>query len=662
MDWNNINRDRDTSGLGPIEYDQSKVPSLIRKHADNVRTKTYGQEVREAQARNAEYAGLVASEAVDISNETKGRQDTVETQFNSVQQELTDKDIISAPEIIAARNGFDTLDGRLTTSERETNEKISQMVSVNVKDFGAKCDGNTDDTIAVNRALDFVSKNGGGKVFIDGNVTLSDTIHVLPKTELYSSDKKTTILFTGQTMPVFTFYKDSKAHDLNVEVPYYYASSALFFESKNLHNKEKVIVHDVKIKKDWPYGSSIESIGYHLLGDSNGGNSGIWNVIIHDCEFEGFTKISKLETIGEGWVNGNQFYNIIGVQFGSVVEVVQSSESLGIDMNTYSDFNLQVSQTTGEIFKDISSSNIYANFTIWDIKFYKNASMGYAHNVINQKMTRTNEQTLISTKLYPDLYTKLGSFRKVLTASDFVVIKIKSPSVDSEVTIYGAGMNVLHSNVKNFGRIKLNKDNLKFYYVINSNGHVDLYYHVIGINMDVNMVIANKLGFMNDDYQNENAFESVTNAIEVTDVYINNVLEPLNLIKRKSYKMTIPNDLPTKIAFDIDVVSSNDITNNSSGDFTILKQGIYELKVTLIFNSNDIGYRSIGFYKNTIQFDPSLQVNAVKGGSTILTASRNVSLSAGDKVSAYAIQTSGTELYVLPQSEFSITMLKDIRN
>lgn len=113
MNWNNINTDRDTSGLGPIEYDQSKVPTLIRKHADNVRTKTYGQEVREAQARNAELAGLIASESVDISNETRDRQGTVESQFNAVQQELTDKDPISAPEIIVARDGEETLNDRL---------------------------------------------------------------------------------------------------------------------------------------------------------------------------------------------------------------------------------------------------------------------------------------------------------------------------------------------------------------------------------------------------------------------------------------------------------------------------------------------------------------------------------------------------------------------
>ena len=128
MDWNNINKDRDTSVLGPIEYDQSKVPTLIRKHADNVRTKTYGQEVREAQARNAEVAGLIASEAVDISNETKERQDTVETQFNSIQQELTDKDPISAPEIIAARGNEPTLSARLYKDNQEFTTQLAQIV------------------------------------------------------------------------------------------------------------------------------------------------------------------------------------------------------------------------------------------------------------------------------------------------------------------------------------------------------------------------------------------------------------------------------------------------------------------------------------------------------------------------------------------------------
>lgn len=157
MDWNNINRDRDTSDLGPIEYDQTKVPSLIRKHADNVRTKSYGQEVREAQARNAELAGLIASEAVGISNETKGRQDTVETQFNSIQQELTDKDPISAPEIIIARGDEPTLSARLDKEHQEVTAKLAR-IEYNTSEFGVVGDGVHDDTLTLQEAIN-ASKN-----------------------------------------------------------------------------------------------------------------------------------------------------------------------------------------------------------------------------------------------------------------------------------------------------------------------------------------------------------------------------------------------------------------------------------------------------------------------------------------------------------------------
>ena len=171
MDWNNINRDRDTSGLGPIEYDQSKVPAPIRKHADNVRTKTYGQEVREAQARNAELAGLIANEAVDISNETKERQDTVETQFNSVQQELTDKDIMSAPEIIAARNGKNTLNERLDSEYQEVTTQLAEKakqhwVDVSQPPYSVVSDSVTDVSVAINKAILDVSIAGGGIVYI----------------------------------------------------------------------------------------------------------------------------------------------------------------------------------------------------------------------------------------------------------------------------------------------------------------------------------------------------------------------------------------------------------------------------------------------------------------------------------------------------------------
>lgn len=130
MDWNNINRYRDTSGLGPIEYDQTKVPALIRKHADNVRTKTYGQEVREAQARNAELAGLIASEA-----ETKA--DSANSLSKDIQNRFDDQ-------IAGTTNSDEVIDARRPTNGvafNTLNERIeAQVQHVTYAMFGANSD------------------------------------------------------------------------------------------------------------------------------------------------------------------------------------------------------------------------------------------------------------------------------------------------------------------------------------------------------------------------------------------------------------------------------------------------------------------------------------------------------------------------------------------
>ena len=117
MDWNNINRDRDTSGLGPIEYDQTKVPALIRKHADNVRTKTYGQEVREAQARNAELAGLIASEANHIAVKAEESSNHTETRLDNQIGSLTQESELIDSRVSASGDIFTNLKKRLDNAE-----------------------------------------------------------------------------------------------------------------------------------------------------------------------------------------------------------------------------------------------------------------------------------------------------------------------------------------------------------------------------------------------------------------------------------------------------------------------------------------------------------------------------------------------------------------
>lgn len=136
MDWNNINRDRDTSGLGPIEYDQTKVPALIRKHADNVRTKTYGQEVREAQARNAEVAGLIASEAeIKADNADLLSKDT-KNRFNDQIAGTTNSDeVIDARRPFGSETAFQTLGDRLDTQYNDVSNRTEYII--NPKNYGS---------------------------------------------------------------------------------------------------------------------------------------------------------------------------------------------------------------------------------------------------------------------------------------------------------------------------------------------------------------------------------------------------------------------------------------------------------------------------------------------------------------------------------------------
>lgn len=161
-------RMEDLEKLGPIEYDQSKVPDTSRKHADNIRRKVYGVDILESQARGVEYAGLVSSVATKTAQETQLRQDSLEAYNAQVIAEMTDKDVISAPEIIAARNGRQTLSERLA----EDGEKIElvqtafRQFTVNIADFGVVYDDPTFDNMPIIAlAQDYVSAHGSGDVY-----------------------------------------------------------------------------------------------------------------------------------------------------------------------------------------------------------------------------------------------------------------------------------------------------------------------------------------------------------------------------------------------------------------------------------------------------------------------------------------------------------------
>ena len=113
----------DYTSTPAVDYDRSSVPKEIIERADYVRNKAYGEDVREALAQNAEIAGLIA-------NETSIKQKNLDSTFTDLTEELTNKDIVSAPEIIAARNGEADLKTRIDKDHQEVTAQLAQTAGL----------------------------------------------------------------------------------------------------------------------------------------------------------------------------------------------------------------------------------------------------------------------------------------------------------------------------------------------------------------------------------------------------------------------------------------------------------------------------------------------------------------------------------------------------
>ncbi len=133
-----------------IDYDVSKVPPEIKKRTTWVKTKYTGEDVAEAYGQVGDIVGIYAGEAKQLAERTQIRQDAVEDFNNQVIQEMTDKDVISAPEIIQMRDNEATAGERLNRDFGKLDDKIERFKTYkNVLFYGVKNDG-TDTEDALN--------------------------------------------------------------------------------------------------------------------------------------------------------------------------------------------------------------------------------------------------------------------------------------------------------------------------------------------------------------------------------------------------------------------------------------------------------------------------------------------------------------------------------
>ena len=150
----------------------------IKQKADDIRYKMYGEEVRESLASGLE--GM--SEDVEF---IKGRQNTVESTFQSVVEETTGKDVISAPELITARNGKSNLKTRLDEEYAQVTTQLAQTaqqvedIAVNIEQY-PRIASETDDSARFNRAIGYLTSIGGGTLQLKSEEYVFSTTLIIP--------------------------------------------------------------------------------------------------------------------------------------------------------------------------------------------------------------------------------------------------------------------------------------------------------------------------------------------------------------------------------------------------------------------------------------------------------------------------------------------------
>ena len=184
------------------DYDVSKVPEPIRRRSNWTRTKFTGDDVLESVAQIGEIAGLYAGEAKQLAERTQFRQDAVEDFNTQVIQEMTDKDVISAPEIIEARGGKPNLKARLDDTTTQLTS-INKLYSVNLGDFQRNLPEN-DDTGRFNRAISALESlnthvdfpDTGYDIRINNTLFLPDEVYEIGSTLTFS--KSFNLIAQGQ--------------------------------------------------------------------------------------------------------------------------------------------------------------------------------------------------------------------------------------------------------------------------------------------------------------------------------------------------------------------------------------------------------------------------------------------------------------------------------
>lgn len=344
--------------------------------------------------------------------------------------------------------------------------------------FGAVGDGETDDSEAIQDAIDYLYENDGGTIWLKSNQykTVSD---IVIKEGVQIVGNGSNKIFSANK---FEFCRHTKARDFDIIVDNDYDSDVLYFSNANIisnSNKDKIgtfadiFIKNVRLLTEL----DVDNTGKVAIKmyatrstEAHAYAAGYAGVTFEDCFIEGFALSIAFETELTGWLNGNIFRNVTIDHFVTAVKINKSADSLGVDYNVFQ-LTIQTRDTTGVLFEDVGDTNSYENCTIWDMKSYPNATLGRAplKNLSNGGIPRPKER--YTYLLSPRKFYLLGEFSSF--ASRVQKVSLSMYAQDNYRTDYTImGNNTIEKRV--YGKDKF--DNvIKFYKRTLETGNTQLY-------------------------------------------------------------------------------------------------------------------------------------------------------------------------------------------
>lgn len=219
------------------------------------------------------YMAKMREDIAEGISKTGIRQATVEEQFQTVLDETTGKDVISAPELIAARNGELNLKTRL---DKEKQEVTAQLAQTATKEevahivYDVKSLDGIDD-VAINRALNNM-ESGGTLLFSDDVFFVDNDIEK-------TISQKTTLKFNNSSIKIADGKKLKLTSPKVVETTlannaYLYDNSVVVKSAFNVESGDIIYIkNDTISESGWStkkmFTSTVRSVNGGIIGLNN---------------------------------------------------------------------------------------------------------------------------------------------------------------------------------------------------------------------------------------------------------------------------------------------------------------------------------------------------------------------------------------------------------